>query len=66
MFREARSLDWNVYVNNLMHFVFVHIIDLYVVFKWNVDPESTGILNIRTRVLFRDYDFENPSPRSPV
>ena len=36
MFREPRSLDWNVYVNNLMHFVFVHIIDLYVVFKWNV------------------------------
>ena len=26
MFREPRSLDWNVYVNNLMHFVFVHII----------------------------------------
>ena len=37
MFREARSLDWNVYVNNLIHFVVVHIIDLfYVVFKWNV------------------------------
>ena len=36
MFREPQSLDWNVYVNNLMHFVFVHIIDLYVVFKWNV------------------------------
>ena len=43
MFWEARSLDWNVYVNNLMitfaslHFVFVHIIDLfYIVFKWIV------------------------------
>ena len=22
--------------------------------------ECTGILNIRTRVLFRDYDFKNP------